>query len=392
MDGSEIGIVRLVKSALTGEKVNISENFDWDRVIDISRKHQIISMIYYGTLNSNIAVPEKIMRALELETLKNIYVSENQLYELAVIYKAFEDNGIDYAPIKGAELKSLYPKPEIRSMGDADILIKDEQKQKIAEIMSELGFTAGEICDNVIVWNKNKLLCVELHTALFPPHNKRYYSCFGTGWNSTELIGNHKYKLVDEDNFVFLFSHFTKHYSKAGVGIRQLADLWIFLKSKKLSGNDLINKNINRLGLSEFYNNICAVMDCWFNGGEENEKISFISEVIFKNGVFGSYDKFVINSALSSANSEISNSKTKFIAIRNLIFLPYTDMCIKYPFLKRVPLLLPFMWIYRLVEAIIYKKSKILLHKNDYSILSDNNINEYKDSLKYVGLDFNFKE
>ena len=35
-----------------------------------------------------------------------------------------EENGIDYLPLKGYNLKKLYPKPELRTMGDADVLIR----------------------------------------------------------------------------------------------------------------------------------------------------------------------------------------------------------------------------------------------------------------------------
>ena len=36
-----------------------------------------------------------------------------------------DENGIDYMPLKGACLKLIYPQPELRLMGDADILIKN---------------------------------------------------------------------------------------------------------------------------------------------------------------------------------------------------------------------------------------------------------------------------
>lgn len=39
---------------------------------------------------------------------------------------AFDAGGIDYMPLKGSILKDLYPRHEMRMMGDADILIRME--------------------------------------------------------------------------------------------------------------------------------------------------------------------------------------------------------------------------------------------------------------------------
>lgn len=48
-----------------------------------------------------------------------------QQHELSVIKSEFEKNGIDYAPIKGSVVREYYPRPELRTMGDADVLIKE---------------------------------------------------------------------------------------------------------------------------------------------------------------------------------------------------------------------------------------------------------------------------
>ena len=54
MDGFQTGVIALIKSALTGEKADIPENFDWDNVLKISKKHNIVPIIYYGIKNSSI--------------------------------------------------------------------------------------------------------------------------------------------------------------------------------------------------------------------------------------------------------------------------------------------------------------------------------------------------
>ena len=54
-----------------------------------------------------------------------------QQLELENVMAHFEKEGIDYVPLKGWIIKNLYPKPDMRSMCDVDILIRDEDKKKI---------------------------------------------------------------------------------------------------------------------------------------------------------------------------------------------------------------------------------------------------------------------
>lgn len=65
MDGLQIGVTALVKSALTGEKANITKNFDWDNALNTAKKHQIVPLIYYGIMYSEIEAPKDILAETE---------------------------------------------------------------------------------------------------------------------------------------------------------------------------------------------------------------------------------------------------------------------------------------------------------------------------------------
>ena len=80
------------------------------------------------------------MQGLFQTYCKMLLHSERQMADVKRIYKAFEENNIDYMPVKGCNMKSLYPAPEMRVMGDADILIKLDQYDKVEKVMNELGF------------------------------------------------------------------------------------------------------------------------------------------------------------------------------------------------------------------------------------------------------------
>ena len=54
----------------------------------------------------------------------------------------------------------------MRTMGDADILIKTEQYERIVPIMNRLGYLPGVESNHECVWDKKNMLHVELHKML----------------------------------------------------------------------------------------------------------------------------------------------------------------------------------------------------------------------------------
>lgn len=392
MDGQQIGIIALVKSALTGEKAEISENFDWDNALNTAKKHQILPMLYYGVQYSGITPPAEIMQFLELATFKNISVSQNQLYALEQIYKAFDENEIDYMPLKGSVLKFVYPKPEMRPMGDADILIRQEQYEKIRILMQKSGFTEGRESSYDYAWDKPSTLHLELHKHLVPVNYKDFYSYYDNPWRLAHNVKNNRYILNDEDNYIFIFTHYAKHYRARGIGIRHILDIYVFLSQNKNMNFSYIDKELEKMGLLKFYKNTIHTINVWF-GEEHADTISdFITNKIFSSGSFGKNEYLNISNAVITSKSAESLRGIKFKQLFNMIFLPYSNMCILYPCLKKIPVLLPIFWVVRAVYAVFNKRKRIGYHIKNLKSLTDNEISQYQDDLTYVGLDFNFKE
>ena len=386
MNETQIGIISLIKSAITGEKAVISKDFDWQNAIKAVKKHQIAPVIYYGIINSCIKVSEDLLSLLENTTCQCIALNHNQIFELENIYKAFNECGIEYMPLKGAVLKKLYPKPEMRVMGDGDILIKTEQYDIICEKMQALGFTEILESDHEFIWNKPNIH-IELHKRLIPSYNKDYYSYYGDGWRFAKPDAGSCYKMSDEDTFVYIFTHYAKHYRDGGIGIRHITDLYVYLISNPKLDKEYIETELNKLGLLEFYKNTINTIGVWFYNISENDISDFITDRIFESGSYGTYVSHILSGAVKASNSGIN---AKFKKMFKLVFLPYKDMCRKYPILKKTPLLLPIMWIGRIINILFTKRDKITKQRKELKYMTEENIAKYKKELNYVGIDFNF--
>ncbi|MBR2489005.1 MAG: nucleotidyltransferase family protein [Clostridia bacterium] len=384
-------IIKLVKSALTGEKLSLSDSFDVETAFNIAKRHSVIPMIYYGAINCGVDSANPWMQQMFFNTCTNIAYNEKQMHEIANVLKAFDENGIAYITLKGTILKSMYPKPEMRAMSDADILIKTEEHGKIAPIMLTLGYDLKVESDHEFVWRKSNVN-IELHKRLIPSYNKDYYAYYGDGWRLAKLGADGKYYMSDEDQMIYTFTHFAKHYREAGIGIRHFADLWVFRNSHPNLDEEYIKTELTALQLYEFYVNILSTLAVWFEGKTEDIKTEFIAETILNSNLYGNSEKYSLAMAVKTSNSVGSSKAVRRRKFWQLVFLPYKPMCDKYPVLKKVPVLLPFMWIYRVFETLLFDKGKIKTHQQHLKQMTTENISDLKQALNFVGLDFNFKE
>ena len=59
----------------------------------------------------------------------------------AALYAQLERMGIWYMPLKGAVLKSLYPRYGMREMADVDVLVDPRRAKDVRIVMESLGFS-----------------------------------------------------------------------------------------------------------------------------------------------------------------------------------------------------------------------------------------------------------
>jgi len=378
--------IQILNAALTKKSVRISSNFDWDRAVNIAEKHNIGSLVYYGALNCNISKNEKYMQDLHHLMLQASVVSIRQMYEVEQVQKAFDNEGIEYLPLKGIILKEVYPRPEMRAMGDADILIKLDQYPKIEKIMTDLGFMFQYESDHELVWEKPTLF-LELHKSIMTSYNTDFYSYFGSGWKIAKRLEDRcKYEMSVEDFYIFTFVHFTKHYRISGIGIKHLVDLWVYSTAHSEMKWSYIEAELEKMRLSKFHQNIRKTLGVWFCGDADSEITNLITSVVFNSGQYGSSEMAIVNRALQNGTG--SSWKIKLNRICHSIFLPLKQMKERYRILQFAPILLPFMWVFRCFEVFFRHKKRLNFYLSSMNHIDSTKVEENKQALQFVGLDF----
>lgn len=392
MKEQQKGLVLLIKSALMGKKEKLPENLDYLEMVSVAQKHNIIPLVYYGGYNCGIVEKQEQLKQLFPSVCKKILYSEKQAFVLKEIEKAFEQAGVDYQSLKGARLREYYSRPEFRWMSDIDILIKVEQYPIIKKIMLDLGFNELVESDHELIWGDANIK-IELHKRLIPSYNTDYYAYFGDGWKFAKPVPNkkHAYEMKKEDELIYLFTHFCKHYRDSGVGIKHILDIWVYTNAHPDIDYEYVKEQLKILRIYEFYKNVKDTLSVWFEGAEPTEKTDFITDAIINYGVIDANQAKVLSATLKKVNQGKSVARIKWETVFTSLFVPYRTMCNIYPWLKKVCVLLPFMWVYHLFRR-LFTKGKIKEYNSRFSEIKGDKIDAYRESLNYVGLDYNFGE
>lgn len=392
MNSFQKEFITLIYAALSGEEQSISDSFDYSAGFNLAEKHSITALFCRGAELCHVAVPGQMIAKVSEDYCKAFIASEKQLRQLEVLFAAFEQNQIQYLPLKGTVLKPMYPSAELRSMGDADILIRLEQYPAIAEILTRLGYTFQKETGHELIWKKGVLL-LELHKHIMTQENRDYYRYFGQGWErAVQRPESNRFDFSNEDFYIYVFAHLTKHYRISGIGIKHLLDIWVCRQSFSDLDMDYVEQELRKMKLEEFHSNVIRTLDMWFRGTEPDYRTELVSETVFSSGEYGTHEMSNINHILRDTAVSNSVAQSKFKRSWRIMFLPYRLMCQKYNWLKKLPFLLPVAWIIRLFDILFFKRKELKKYRGNLKKINQDTLNAHSLALAAVGIGFHFEE
>ena len=389
MNTLQWGILLMLKSAVTGESYPLPEGFSLEDALPIIKKHHLTTLVYQGGSCCGLNEMSPAMLELLQGYCKQMMRSEAQVTAIEKLCAVFEEKGIDYMPLKGCNMKGRYPKPELRIMGDADILIRTEQYEAIRTVMESLGYTPVVESNHEYVWKSPELL-LELHKRLIPSYNEDYYAYFGDGWRLAKRHESFRYAMTPEDEWIYLFTHFATHYRDGGIGCRHVLDLWVYLRSCPGLDADYIRRELGKLRLLEFYENVRRLLDLWFGQGAEDNRLAMMTDFIFDSGSWGKWESHVLAAEMKNRAAAGSSRAGRIRSVCQLLFPSARSMALRYPILEKMPWLLPVMWPVRWVDAALFRRERVMRKHQAFRSATAEKVDGYQRAMNYVGLDFHF--
>jgi hypothetical protein len=245
--------------------------------------------------------------------------------------------------------------------------------------------------DHEYNWKTMTGLQIELHKRLIPSYNEDYYAYYGDGWRLTRTVEgcSYRYEMSPEDTFVYLFTHFAKHYRDQGVGIKYALDFFVFLRHYESLDIKRAEREMKRLQLYDFYRNVMRMLRVWFEGEPSDDVTDLLTDKLFFDGVFGNAELNAVSEGLKMSKSTKSYRVKK---VFQMMFPPYRTMRIKYPVLNTWAILMPIFWIVRLFDVVFIHRDRVRKQKDRLDRMSDERVEQYRQQLNFVGLDYNFGE
>ena len=328
-----------------------TENFSYDPdALYRLAKHHDMAHLVADALSKNGILPENenLKNAFERAHMLAVYREIQMRAVMQKIREIFCREKIQFVPLKGEVIRSLYPKPWMRTSCDIDILIHEEDLKKAEQALTEAGFTTDGKRDYHDISFFFGGVQLELHFHI-RENIEQVDSLLSEVWKNVAEKSDMEFLETPEFYLFHHIAHMAYHFLAGGCGIKPFLDLWLLRKSGDYSDEKIMSL-IRKCDLVPFYLSVNHLTDVWLEGKEHTELTRQMESYILLGGVYGI-------SGNSNAVGAVRR-KGKFRYLWSVAFPSLEMMRFLYPRLRKYPILLPFYYVHRFFSKLFGKNRK----------------------------------
>ncbi|WP_159433324.1 nucleotidyltransferase family protein [Fibrobacter sp. UWEL] len=280
---------------------------DWAAIYDFCKKQTIIGVVLVGVnkLPEDLRPPREI---LDHWICQGFYIHQQNIKMNAMcakVTKMFADRGLRSVILKGQANARLYPDPFSRQCGDIDILVEGGKKNVIRHL-KEMGLMEGaDITPHHVEIDKKFFdgISVEVH------FNAVLSLPIGKGRRLQNFLAKNAFSHIRGDNtepfyeptilfaLMMQMSHIRRHFIGEAIGLRQIVDYYMLLKSSSAEIISESCENVKKFGLTSMSGALMWCLEIIFSLEKDrllsvpNEKWgSRLIRAIVDGGNFGRYN------------------------------------------------------------------------------------------------------
>ena len=349
--------LKIIREAVGGKPEIFSSATDWNNIA-MELANQAILPLAYNALKRG-CIPDGDFRrewiSKIIYQISNWYIMLEHQNELVQILR---DSGYKFVIMKGFANAFLYPKPELRTIGDVDFLVRIDEFDEIYQLLQGKGYQPsgdGDGGKHHMNLKKDGVL-FEMHKRpagtmrKFSGNNQWIIEYFEDGLNFTESVELYGYSFPVFDpvrNGLMLLLHTAGHMQE-GIGVRHLLD-WGMYADRYLSDdlwNDEFHQMASKLQVDELAKimtyicqkelGLCACRD-WCKDADGYTAYALL-EYMVAQGNFG-----------RKAGETDAGAKFFTESLDSEGFFRRLDRSSRYsfPIVNKYPLLRPVGWIYQ---------------------------------------------
>lgn len=263
------------------------------------------------------------------DVLKMIGGQMQRTYGFLEIYEKFQKSGICPVVLKGIICRQLYNEyADYRVSADEDILIRQEEFYKVADILQNSGYAAFEQVTSkeqlknlqeITFSNLDTGLILEVHLNPIGCENElhvnmnRYFTDAFSDTREVIIDGVTVRTLGHTKHFLYLVLHTFKHFVAGGVGVRQFLDILMYDDRYHDDLDwDYLKKVFAELKIMSFVGDIFEIGNRYLGFHNVNtfstDCPEALLEDVMQSGVFGSTDE-IQQTAIQFTNAAVSRKK-----------------------------------------------------------------------------------
>lgn len=374
MTTSEQALLRLLRTAVgtdpEEQPLHLTEE-EWKSAFVSAEQHHVLPLLVDAAYRMKAAVPSALFHSYEQRAMRTVSLQTVKTASFLGLYAYLNEKGLTPLVVKGIICRELYLTPDFRFSADEDLLIPEDQVQTYYDALTAYGLTADKPEEEVRssfetgYTSKDRLLYIEVHTALFPPDSGAYgaFNGYFTGAYEnavTVMAEDHEIRtLCPTDHLFYLICHALKHFLHGGFGIRQVMDICLFARKyckeidwkRMVSQLEAIHGDKFTAALFEIGRKYLKIKipdeelaKLLFAGTSEPEAL--LTDIL-ASGVYGSSTlsrKHSSGITLSAVEKERDTAGKGRHSRLRILFPSAGTLQKRYTYIKKYPFLLPIAW------------------------------------------------
>lgn len=362
MNQTEQVILRLIASALwnvTMDDLVLSAD-EWVKLYELSVVHGVSPFVFSGASAYKKAMPADLMNKWRSSVIATVVNNDRMLNAQDKLLGLLAAHDIPCAIIKGSSLSVNYPQPEMRPLGDIDLLIRPEDAERTEKLLTENGYQPDHTGHPFHLDFFGKGAVVEMHWAVtsFPemPGAQVARQVMSDALNDvdTARVEGHSFSVLRPAyQALTLLLHMERHMISSGIGLRQLCDWMMFIAAMGAEKfRTEVMPELEKCGVLQFAEVLTAA--CVRYLGMPQDRVPWCAQVqpvlsdamleeILRGGNMGKADENNGASAMFVDRQGYAQKQNVLqVTLRQLTTLAKKH----FPIVERVPLLLPVFWVY----------------------------------------------
>ncbi|MDB8438122.1 hypothetical protein GMB34_12370 [Turicibacter sanguinis] len=344
-------LAQCLAASIRNQAYQIHEEFHLEQVMEEAKAHDVEGLVY------KVLKSQTDLSAYKQEIILKSLTQSQYLMKVMKALNHLKESGIQVVLLKGAVLKNYYPQADLRTMGDVDVLVREHDLELVDKILTFLGYIKRPVTNEKHHVYDGDGFHLEVHWSLVNASRQTGFKDFEIAiWQQLKME-NGFLRLGDEDFLIHLLLHAAGHFKSFGFGIRQLADITLWIEAHPELDFTYIWRRLTELKLVTFSTYVLAacreLLQLEIEDIQVNQaQLSSFIETIFSSGVHGHREK---GKQFGNYFAYIEHKSSKGRIFLQSVFPNIRDLSRRYTYAHRYHWLLPIAWVDRFFRVLFHQ-------------------------------------